>query len=62
MTERETEKLEYIKSLFAVCQTDAERRQIFFDFAEDTSYPRHVICQALKDCGINDDMSLKNPA
>lgn len=57
MTNREQNQLAIIKTCFNVCETPEERRQIFFAFLTDMEYPRSVICQALKDLGIRDDMT-----
>lgn len=58
MSDNNTKK-EYIKNMFEVCENDSERRGVFFMFFNDMSYPRHIIIEAMKELGINNDMSLK---
>ena len=53
------DKREYMRRMFDVCETDAERRGVFMSFAMDTGYARSDICLVLKELGINDDMSLR---
>lgn len=48
-----------IKNAFSVCETPGERRQIFLTYTMDMDYSRGAICQALKEMGIQDDMTLK---
>jgi hypothetical protein len=51
---------EQIKMFFQRCDTDEERRAVFFMFIQDKDYKRHIILEVIKELGINDDMSLKN--
>ena len=50
---------EVCKALFSFCQTDHERRSLFFDLVRSTDIPRVAIVLAMKELGIQDDMSLK---
>jgi hypothetical protein len=59
LNQKEQDQYDYIKSVFEVCETDTERRAVFFAYATDISYPRHIILLVIKNLGINDDMNLK---
>lgn len=59
MNEKEKIQLDYIKESFTICETPPERRSVFLMFATDMSYPRWVINQAIKELGINDNMTMK---
>lgn len=48
-----------IKLFFSRCDTNSERRTVFFMFAQDLTYKRHLILEVIKELGINNDMSLK---
>lgn len=58
MDKSEQTQLDYIKKMLEICENDSERRSIFMAFVTDMSYPRHIICQALKELNINNDMSV----
>jgi len=49
----------YIKSLFDVCENASERRQVFMMFAQDLTYNRGDICQAMKECNLDDNFDIK---
>jgi len=61
MTDKEKVQLKYVKDCFSVAKSDSERRQMFMMFATDLTYPRWIICQAMKELCINNDMSLSSP-
>lgn len=46
-------------TLFSNANTPDERRKVFMMFLTDMSFPRSMICQVMKELGINDDMTLR---
>jgi hypothetical protein len=48
-----------VKTAFEVCNTPEERRTIFFAYTMDRSIPRPAILIAMKELGIQNDMTIR---
>lgn len=56
--DHQKKKVELKESLMAQ-DTPKERQTIFMAYLMDTSYPRPVIHQAMKECGLKNDFTFK---